>query len=358
MRACFCKSNAIPSIGQLARTDGLGIAHLISWEGRQGHGNNGVTTIHRFQCGGLGTSFGELYTIPSIRQLAGTDGLDIAHLIGREGCQGHGDDRVAVIHCRQCDGLCTCLGEHNAIPSVRQLAGTDGLSIAHLIGREGCQGHGDDRVAVVHCRQCDGLSASLGELYAIPSVRQLAGTDGAGVCFGVDRINSQSHGNERVASIDGLQRGSLCASFSELYTIPCIRQFAGADGLLIIHLIHRVHCQVQGHNTVATFGRTSVEHILITDGSRLENSIAPCVRQLAGADNGTFSLCIYRTHRHIPNNDAVAAGSRGQCISISTFFSKFNSIKIKAATFTEGHIQTGNRRNMLHNLIQVKALLK
>ena len=129
MGAGFSESNAIPSVRQLAGTNGPSIGNLISWEGRQGHGNNAVTAIHSFQNGGLRASFSKGDTIPSVRQQTGTNGSCIGDLIGREGCQGHGNNAVAAIHSFKGSSLGAGFGEGDTVPSVGQLARTNGAGV-------------------------------------------------------------------------------------------------------------------------------------------------------------------------------------------------------------------------------------
>ena len=121
------------------------------------------------------------------------------------------------------------LGECNTVPSVRQLAGADGTGVGLGVDWINNQSHRDYGVAAINRFKCGGLGAGLSEGDAVPGVGQLAGADGAGVGLGVNRINGQSHRDDGVATIDCWQGSNLCASLSELDTVPSIRQLAGAD---------------------------------------------------------------------------------------------------------------------------------
>ena len=248
--------------------------------------------------------------------------------------------------------------EGDTIPSNRQLAGADSLGVCFGVNRINVQRHRNYAVATIDCLKDGGLGASFVEGNTIPSIGQLAGANGLGVGFGIDRINRQSHRNHRVATIDCLKGGGLGASFVEGNTIPSIGQLAGADSLGVGFGIDRINRQRQGNDGVTTHNRTSVEHILPANCSHLKDGITPCIRQLAGANDRTFSLGINRSCRHIPNHNAITTRNCGQCIGIGTRSCHFVSIEIKATAFTESHIQTGNRCNMLYNLIQGEALLE
>ena len=75
------------------------------------------------------------------------------------------------------------------------------------------------------------MCASLGEGDTVPSVRQLAGADGLGVGFGINRINSQRHRDYTVAAIHRFKGSGLGTGFGEGNAIPSVRQLAGADSL-------------------------------------------------------------------------------------------------------------------------------
>ena len=78
MDASLSKGDTIPSIRQLAGADGLGVGLGVDWIDSQRHRNHTVAAIHRFKGGGLGTCFCEGDTVPSVRQLAGADGLGVS----------------------------------------------------------------------------------------------------------------------------------------------------------------------------------------------------------------------------------------------------------------------------------------
>ena len=196
------------------------------------------------------------------------------------------------------------------------------------------------------------MSTSFGELDAIPGVWQLAGANGSGVCFGVNRINDQRHRDHTVTAIDGFKSGGLSTGFGELNAIPCVGQLAGADSLFIGNIIYRIHRQVIIHRAVTA----CCQSIGVTDETTL--CIGAVVPYELCAHGGIQCHIITRIHLQIPYNDTVATVRSSQGIGISSGFSQCAAIEIDTATITDLHIQTGNRRNMLYNLIQVEALLE
>ena len=213
----------------------------------QGHRHHGVAVSHRLQNHWLCTSLREHNTIPSIRQLAGTDGSFISDIVDWIDIQRHSHHRVAVIHRLQGCDLCTRLREDNIVPSVGQLTGTDGSFISDVVNRIDVQRHGYHGVAVIHRLQGCDLCTSGGEFHTIPSIRQLTGTDGSFISDVMDRIDIQRHGYHGVAVIHRLQSCDLHTRLREDNIVPSIRQLAGTDGSFIGHVVCRINIQCHCH---------------------------------------------------------------------------------------------------------------
>ena len=183
MGAGLGELDAVPGVWQLTGTDGAGVGLGVDRINGQRHGNNGVAAINSWQSGGLSTSFGELNAVPSIWQLAGTNGFGISYRVNRINGQRHCHHRVATIDGWQGDGLCSGFSKLYAIPSDRQFVDANGLGVGFGVDRINGQRHRHHRVATIHCRKSDGLGSGFGELYPIPSNWQLAGADDSGLRF-------------------------------------------------------------------------------------------------------------------------------------------------------------------------------
>ena len=315
LRASLAELYAVPCVGQFALAYGLGIGQRISRINSQGHRHYRVATVGSLQGHRLCASLGKLNTIPSVGQLTLANALAVAHRKGRINSQSHRHYRVATVGSLQGHRLCASLAELYAVPSVGQLAFADGLGIAHRKGRINSQSHRHYRVATVGSLQGHRLCASLAELYAVPSVGQLAFADGLGIAHRKGRINSQSHRHYRVATVDSLQGHHLSASLGKLYAVPSVRQFALAYGLGIGHRISRINNQGHRHHRVATRDRRQGNSL----GTGLRELYAvPSVGQLAlaydlgiGHRKGRINSQGHRHHR-------VAARSRWQGNSLGT----------------------------------------
>ena len=170
LRTCATENNTIPSVGQLARANTSHIRYRVSWIYSKRHRNHRVAAIGSLQGHRLRTSNVEVDTIPGDGQFALTDGLLIVHSIGRVDSQGHRNHRVAAIGSLQGHRLRTSNVEVDTIPGDGQFALTDGLLIVHSIGRVDSQSHGHHRVATVSSLQGYRLCASLSKLNTIPGV--------------------------------------------------------------------------------------------------------------------------------------------------------------------------------------------
>ena len=122
------------------------------------------------------------------------------------------------------------LGEGDTVPGVRQLAGADGAGVGFGINRINCQRHCYDGVATSGSLQRSSLSTSFGEGNTVPCVGQLAGANSHGIgCF-KSCYYRQDHGHHRVAAIHSWQRGNLGTRFCKGDAIPSVGQQAGTDG--------------------------------------------------------------------------------------------------------------------------------
>ena len=88
---------------------------------------------------------------------------------------------------------------------------------------------------------------------------------------------------------------------------PAVRQLVLADGLVGLEAVARVHCQVQGHGTVAALGGMAMEDVVVRHCSRLEGGILPAVRQLVLADGLAGFEVVARVHRQMQRHCTVAA---------------------------------------------------
>ena len=145
------------------------------------HGHDRVTAINCLQSDRLITGGIEYDTVPCIRKSGRTYIAAFGDTVNWVHAESHRHDRVAISRGLQGNVLCTCSGKDNCIPSVRQLALTNGLGVAHRISRINSQSHRHHRVTAGDSRQGHHLRTSLGKLYAVPGVRQLALANGLGI---------------------------------------------------------------------------------------------------------------------------------------------------------------------------------
>ena len=220
LRTCATENNTIPSVGQLARANTSHIRYRVSWIYSKRHRNHRVAAIGSLQGHRLRTSNVEDDAVPGVGQFALTDGLLIVHSVSRIDGQSHRHDGVAAIGSLQGHRLRTSNVEDDAVPGVGQFALTDGLLIVHSVSRIDGQSHRHDGVAAIGSLQGHRLRTSNVEVDTIPGDGQFALTDGLLIVHSIGRVDSQSHGHHRVATVSSLQGYRLCASLSKLNTIP------------------------------------------------------------------------------------------------------------------------------------------
>ena len=135
----------------------------------------------------------------------------------------HRNHGVAAVNGREGGALDSRPVEYDAVPSVGELAGTDGMGVGDGVGRFYKQGHRNYRVAAMDGLEGGALGSRLGEGDAVPSVGELVSADGLGVGDGIERIDYQHHCDHGVAAINGLERDALGSRLGESETVPGIR---------------------------------------------------------------------------------------------------------------------------------------
>ena len=252
--SCSVEYNIVPSVRQLALTDGLSICHLINRVNDQSQGDYGVAAIGGLQ--GDYLSFGgvEGDAVPYVRHSIWADSFFVCCLVEIGDGQNHSYDGVAAVGGLQSNFLRVGSIEGNSVPYVRQSTLADSLGIVHVVGRIDVQCHGDHGVTAIDSLQGHVLRSCSVEYNVVPSIRQFALADGLGIAHVVGRVDNQGHSYHGVTAIDSLQGHVLRPCSVEYNVVPCIGQFALADGLGIAHVVGRVDNQGHSYHGVTAVG--------------------------------------------------------------------------------------------------------
>ena len=166
-------------------------------------------------------------------------------------------------------------------------------------------------------------------------------------------VHSQLKCHCAVATVSGSSKVGISRHVRAFIICYSIDPSHAVTGDLHVDTFHTViHCQVIINSTIASCSQSI----------GIANETALCIGTVVPyklvADDSIKSHIIGRIFLHIPNHNAITTRICGQCIGIGTRSSHFVSIEINTTAFTESLIQTGNRCNMLYNLIQIEALLE
>ena len=190
------------------------------------------------------------------------------------------------------------------------------------------QGQGDDGIAAVGVGSADGVVVDVGDRTVGCYEREpmvlvcAARADVSVEVDGVNRMHSQSQGHDRVAA-DGVggADGVVVDTFDG--AVRCdVREsvvaegVTGADILIEMHGVNRIHRQGQGHDRVATV-RTELGQPqgVVVDGQR--GAVRRDEREPVVVESVTRADCfskmdgVNRIHRQGQRHDAVAAVNIG-----------------------------------------------
>ena len=296
------EGDAVPSVGERVSADGSGVGDGIKRIDYQHHRDHRVTAINGLERDALGSRLGESETVPGVGEFVSADSGGVGDGIERFHKQGHRYCRVAAVNGGSGGALGSRLGKGDTVPCVGELVLANSGSVGDGVDRFHHQCHGDYGVAAIDGLKGGALGSSTSKGDAVPRVRQLAGTDGLGVGDGIAGFYKQGHRNCGVAAMDGLEGGALGSRLGEGDAVPSVGERVSADGLGVGDGIKRIDYQHHRDHGVAAIN--GLEGGVL--GSRLyEDNVVPSVGKLVSTNDIGVGDIISRVDVHGHHHDAV-----------------------------------------------------
>ena len=208
-------------------------------------------------------------------------------------------ENIVIRHCS--------LFEQGITPSVRQLALADCQKLVLFIFCIHFQCHHHDTVTMMRAFQCCHHSTCASKGFPIPYIGQSILTHSLGVRHIVTRMYCQVQRHNTVAAcrIGKRMRQVIAGLCNTSVFVPIEAVACNSDGITIVGVIHR---QVQGHDTVATC-RIGERVFQILAGLRNASMFVP-VKAVTSNSNGVSIVSVI--HRQVQGHDAVAACRIGE----------------------------------------------
>ena len=268
------------------------------------HRNDRVAAVHGLEGGALGAGPGEDDAVPSVGEFDGAEGVGNGNRVGRVDKQCHCNHGVAAIDGLEGGVLGAGPGKGDAVPSVGELVSADCGGVGDGIERIDHQGHRNHGVAAADTLEGGAKGARLRESDPVPSVGEFVSANGGGVGNGVERVYNQRHSNHGVAAIHSREGDTLGAGLGKGDPVPNVGELVSADDGGVIDGVGRVyHQRHRDHRVAAVHG---------LEGGALgpcpgEDDAVPSVGELVGTDDSGVGDGIGRVDHQRHGHHGVAA---------------------------------------------------